>query len=368
MVGGQGGLEKYRDARRQEIRCNEEFGGGDCFHDREKVLGVVERWHCQVLPGYKRVSDHVTDKIWDRLLIDMLEQKEGRPTAMKLGIKAKRLLKDIQNSLSSPRGGERSPSMTGFMGLSRHAGLQDAPQLPAELPPDSSDRLNQLNPPGPGFLNLITSNAYRGGGTDPGLQHSPEQIGELSQGEELPSQVTPLPSPQASFPEAVDARALGVSELGSPLQRDSLSSKFFDEPGSSSHSRLSLALGNRSRHSAGSFQHRRPLDVDNNSQRMGNMRVDDDHGKDRRERTGNVRGNTSQFEDPFTQYTCVAGPTSPPATPKKPKVPPPNMTMEDLTQWKAEWKSTPKKNRKKSAIENGDLLNQVNGRDLVSVR
>jgi len=80
---------QQRNADTDRIRG---FKDGDCFHNGEKALDTVSRWHEEVLP-IRRQSDYLTAAVVD-LIPDALEKSSYRLSAEQLWGKSQRILSD----------------------------------------------------------------------------------------------------------------------------------------------------------------------------------------------------------------------------------------------------------------------------------
>lgn len=100
IVRGQTGLGHYKEDRKQETKKRgiKDIG---CFHDGERALKCVKRWNDHVFED-KRISDHVTKNVLQKLVNEMLyPEADARPTAKQLRRKAKGILETARDLLAN---------------------------------------------------------------------------------------------------------------------------------------------------------------------------------------------------------------------------------------------------------------------------
>ncbi len=98
VVHGKSGLMNYRQQRRIATAQIPEFRDGNCFHDGQRVLEVVDNLPKRLLPDMRR-SDHITARVLD-MVREMLEESQARPKAAQLSSRRKRMLGDADNKLT----------------------------------------------------------------------------------------------------------------------------------------------------------------------------------------------------------------------------------------------------------------------------
>ena len=89
-VHGFDGVRRYRRKRSEATSRLQNFRGGDCFHDSQSRLDIVDEQHKNLKPDFSH-EDYITGWILDTMVVEMLSQKPGsRPTAEQLDDKAER--------------------------------------------------------------------------------------------------------------------------------------------------------------------------------------------------------------------------------------------------------------------------------------
>ena len=115
-------VEEYRRQRAEEVRRKIPDGSGNLFHDGNEVLDAVGNAHSDIerTRAYGKCDDHITAKVIDELVADMiLEDPGSRFHAQQLMKKSERM---IQNAGES-------------FGAHENDRLDKGPKLPPQLPP-----------------------------------------------------------------------------------------------------------------------------------------------------------------------------------------------------------------------------------------
>jgi hypothetical protein len=133
MASGYRGILEYRAERRSEIDRITDFLSGDGFHNGETLLDVVPKHHQDLLTSLSH-DDFVTKAVLTRMVEDMLEVPDGRPTANQLWIKSQRILRRAEDHRvnSTDEFSEKSRSTT------TQSSYSQRPTLPPTLPPSPS--------------------------------------------------------------------------------------------------------------------------------------------------------------------------------------------------------------------------------------
>jgi hypothetical protein len=101
-------LERYRQNRQDETRRIYNFRDGGCFHNGKEMLQSVNNMHAQVFEDV-RGSDHVTKSVIKKMIDEMLDNVEGRPTAVQLWSKCQKILQDAETKLKVPKPEQSEP-------------------------------------------------------------------------------------------------------------------------------------------------------------------------------------------------------------------------------------------------------------------
>lgn len=129
-VFGSTGLDKYRDARKDEVSKSPSFKDGDCFHDGEKVLQAVAKSHKKAIDGARRF-DKLTEKIVGMISEHMLcENPQVRLSAWQLLAKSETILS------SATEGSNRFLNTTFPINESFRRSTAWLPPQPPVLPPE----------------------------------------------------------------------------------------------------------------------------------------------------------------------------------------------------------------------------------------
>lgn len=138
LVLGKEGLRKYRDDRAQETSKIPSFKDGNCFHNGDVVLECVQATHATVRES-KRGTDHVTHRILQNMVEEMLAREHARPNAMQLRHKSQLAINRGRQSRQSSRwsfstakspAGSQSPSVSNVL----HSPLAKSSKTATENP------------------------------------------------------------------------------------------------------------------------------------------------------------------------------------------------------------------------------------------
>lgn len=134
VVHGKDRLEQYRQMRQDETGQLHEFKDKGCFHDSQKVLRSVGSMHEEVFDNVRQ-SDHVTKSVVKSMIMEMLEEVDGRPNAKQLWLKSQNILSHAEKKLRSsksmlqeteplvkgdPYGGRGQPVLSSGIPRSKH--------------------------------------------------------------------------------------------------------------------------------------------------------------------------------------------------------------------------------------------------------
>ena len=128
---GMRGLLEYRRRRKQETSEIPEFQDGDCFHDGERALRVVQEMH-EFLPDFIRGGDHITQAVSD-MALEMLVTSDRRPDASSLVRRAERIVTEADNKLI-----QRRSLIGGAQPMNDFLNSPHIRKPPPELPPSVS--------------------------------------------------------------------------------------------------------------------------------------------------------------------------------------------------------------------------------------
>ena len=98
MHGGANSITRYRIQRQNERSRKIRLSHIDSFHDGERVLNVVNRYHQEVVDNL-RARDLVTGPILHKFVHNMLEKAEGRPTATRLSFQIREILAQVASGM-----------------------------------------------------------------------------------------------------------------------------------------------------------------------------------------------------------------------------------------------------------------------------
>lgn len=115
------GIIEYRRSRKEETDRIPGFRDGDCFHDGEKALRAVAKWHKDILP-ILRNSDKITALVLKMIEMDMLVQPDARAQAIQLWHKCQRILGEATQETESQNSSTR---------------IEPPPRQPPEMPSSS---------------------------------------------------------------------------------------------------------------------------------------------------------------------------------------------------------------------------------------
>src|SRR5436309_7014312 len=133
IVHGKDRLEEYRKMRQDETEQIYDFKDAGCFHDSRDVLQCVGSMHEEVFDNV-RTSDHVTKSVVKKMITEMLDEVDGRPTSKQLWAKSQNILKDAEKKLKQSRTTE--PEIDPFAPANRSQVYgQPRGRMPPVLPP-----------------------------------------------------------------------------------------------------------------------------------------------------------------------------------------------------------------------------------------
>ncbi|EEU36982.1 uncharacterized protein NECHADRAFT_52172 [Fusarium vanettenii 77-13-4] len=183
-ISGEDGREKYRECRRQAIAKLDYIkarGFEACFHNGEDVLEVISQFHGRVLQN-KRGNDHISERISNFILSDMLTHADSRVCANTLMARVKRVIKEAE------REALEDSSLLPQIPLSHD---------PGKIPPSTKDTEERTpNPPQPLAM------------TAPPTRPVPTQPGENA---------THTPETRVPVPVDVMYERLGIKRSNSPI-------------------------------------------------------------------------------------------------------------------------------------------------------
>jgi len=118
------GIIEYRRSRKDETDRIQGFRDGDCFHDGEKVLRAVLKWHKDILP-ILRNSDKITASVLNMVEVDMLVLSDARSQALQLWHKCQGILEKARREVDL----QSSPTRNEI------ASKEPPPRPPPQMPP-----------------------------------------------------------------------------------------------------------------------------------------------------------------------------------------------------------------------------------------
>ncbi|KAK6365008.1 uncharacterized protein PV06_04457 [Exophiala oligosperma] len=98
IAQGKVGLQKYRDRRVEVTKAIPDHLDPGCFHDKERVLTIVKDSHDELFK-HRRVDDFMVRPVIKKMVEEMLDDADGRPTAVQLGYKAKKIIQQAEKDL-----------------------------------------------------------------------------------------------------------------------------------------------------------------------------------------------------------------------------------------------------------------------------
>lgn len=126
IAHGYDGLLEYRTCRKDETDRLMSFKDGDCFHDGERVLRAVGKWHRDIL-GILRKNDQITTPVLRMIEDEMLVESDARSTAKQLWHRSQQILERAKQDTESSNdltGNGTNPKGT-------------SPRQPPEMPPST---------------------------------------------------------------------------------------------------------------------------------------------------------------------------------------------------------------------------------------
>ncbi|RSL66491.1 hypothetical protein CEP54_003656 [Fusarium duplospermum] len=167
------GREDYCKTRREAIAKVKHFtdrGFEACFHDGTQVLDAVKEYHTAVLK-YKRGPDHISPRISDFILKEMLRRSKSRTTTDTLMSRADELMQelesevDVESSQNPPVSVRRPMSRVGKDGMmnnhDQRRSSQARPVTPQTNPPVSIQTnpvvTTPTNPPATKEINSLAT-------------------------------------------------------------------------------------------------------------------------------------------------------------------------------------------------------------------
>ncbi|KIW14937.1 hypothetical protein PV08_07724 [Exophiala spinifera] len=98
IAQGKLGLQKYRERREEVTKAIPDHLDPGCFHDKEKVLTIVKDSHDELFK-HRRVDDFMVRPVIKKMVEEMLDDAAGRPTAVQLEYKAKKIIQQAEKDL-----------------------------------------------------------------------------------------------------------------------------------------------------------------------------------------------------------------------------------------------------------------------------
>ena len=127
MGHGWNKVDEYRRRRRQEFK-EKTSTDGECFHDGDNMLVTVEQIHTETLSN-RRISDHVTPLVLEKLVPDMMIVDGSRPNAKFIFESSKRIINKAKTKAD-----ERIYTTPHYR--KDHGAFEGGqPQMPPHLPP-----------------------------------------------------------------------------------------------------------------------------------------------------------------------------------------------------------------------------------------
>ena len=120
-------VDEYRRRRRQEFK-EKTSTDGECFHDGFNMLDTVEQIHTETLSN-RRVSDHVTPSVLEKLVPDMMIVDGTRLNAKFIFESSKRIIDKAKTK------GDKRTHTTPYHGKDHAAFDGGQSQMPPNLPP-----------------------------------------------------------------------------------------------------------------------------------------------------------------------------------------------------------------------------------------
>jgi hypothetical protein len=229
-------LETYRQMRLDETEQLYDFRDQGCFHDGQKALLSVSTMHDTVFDNV-RYTDHVTRSVIKKMVDEMLDEYEVRPTAIQLWSKSRKILADAEKKLKSVKTEQGGPTSLG-RGERTQTVAQTQGRTPPEVPPgmqhSHSEELHQNEVPGR-WLSLkkekrsATVNVVGRGATP---SPEPHTYDGYETPEEISNTISTPPTSPRGVPNAYQSRnrgSLNAANNYQPTSEEQLSET--DDPG-----------------------------------------------------------------------------------------------------------------------------------------
>jgi hypothetical protein len=229
-------LETYRQMRLDETEQLYGFRDRGCFHDGQKALLSVSTMHDSVFDNV-RYTDHVTRSVIKKMVDEMLDEYEVRPTAIQLWSKSRKILVDAEKKLKSAKTEQGGPKSLG-RGERTQTDAQTQGRTPPEVPPgmphSHSEELGGNEVPGrwPSLKKEKRSATVNVVGRGPTPSPEPHTYDGYETPEEMSSAISTPPKSPRGAPNAYQSQnrsSLNAVNNYQPASQEQLSET--DDPG-----------------------------------------------------------------------------------------------------------------------------------------